>query len=67
MRRLKKAAYVVWQRSRTAEDETTYRPRNRDAKRAVVITKLSALDTWCENLNTAEGRRKMFAIAKQLQ
>ena len=63
----KKAAYVEWQRSGTAEDEATYRARNKDAKRAVAIAKQSALDTLSENLQTTEGRRKMFAIAKQLK
>ena len=41
--------------------------KNREAKRAVAHAKREALETWCENLNTAEGKRKMFAMAKQLK
>ena len=63
----KKAAFKIWQRSRTAEAESTYRTRKREAKRAVAIAKREALDRWCENLHSAEGRRKMFAMAKQLR
>ena len=33
----------------------------------MAIAKRKALDEWCENINTAEGRRKMFAMAKQLR
>ena len=63
----KKAAFKKWQHSRTAEDESIYRASKRKAKRAVAIAKQQALDTWCENLHSAEGRRKMFAMAKQLR
>ena len=65
--RLKKEAYKVWHGCRTTEDKSIYRARKRDAERSVVIAKQRALDEWCENLNTAEGRRKMFAMAKQLR
>ena len=62
----KKVAFKIWQHSRTADDERIYRERKREAKRAVAIAKQQALDSWCENLHSAEGRRKMFAMAKQL-
>ena len=63
----KKAAFKRWQRSRTAEDESLYREIKRETKRIVAIAKQQALDSWCENLHSAEGRRKMFAMAKQLR
>ena len=65
--KLKKEAFKAWQRSGTSEDEIRYRARKKAAKKAVAIARRRALDEWCENLNTAEGRRKMFAMAKQLR
>ena len=64
---LEKEAYKVWQGSRTSENKSIYRARKRDTKRYVAIAKQRALDEQCENLNTAGGRRKLFAMAKQLR
>ena len=65
--RLKKETYKAWQRSGSPEDEIIYRARKKDAKKSVAIGKEKALDKWSENLDTAEGRRKMFAMANQLR
>ena len=63
----KKAAFKTWQRSGTLQDRQIYREKNREAKRAVAHAKMEALDDWCENLDSAEGKKKMYAMAKQLQ
>ena len=63
----KKEAFKTWQRSRLEEDRMAYRVKNREAKRAVAQAKREALDSWCENLDSPEGKKKMFAMAKQLK
>ena len=63
----KKAAFRTWQRSLTLQDRETYRQKNREAKRAVAQAMREALDVWCENLDSAEGKKKMYAMAKQLK
>ena len=63
----KKAAFKIWQRSNSSEDRELYRDKNREAKRAVALAKRQALDEWCGNLDSAEGKKKMFAMAKQLK
>ena len=44
-----------------------YKAKNREAKRTVNQARREALDAWCENLDSAEGKKKMFAMAKQLK
>ena len=63
----KKVAFKSWQATKTQDDKEIYRMRNREAKRAVAHAKRVALDAWCEDLNSAEGKRKMFAMAKQMK
>ena len=63
----KKVAFKIWQRTKELQDRRAYMIKNREAKRAVARAKSEALETWCENLNSTEGKRKMFAMAKQLK
>ena len=56
-----------WQRSRCELDREKYKLRKREAKRVVAQSKVDSLDAWCEELRYATGRRKMFAIAKQMK
>ena len=44
-----------------------YRAKKRKAKRVVAQAKREALETWCENLDSIEGKKKIFAMAKQLK
>ena len=53
--------------TRKKEDRVSYRVNNREAKRAVARARKEALDEWYENLDPPEGKKKMFAMAKQLQ
>ena len=64
---IKKVAFKTWQRSRELQDKEVYLARKREAKRVVASAKREALDTWCENLNSTEGKKKMFAMAKQMK
>ena len=63
----KKAAYKIWQRSGQQEDRETYGVKRNEARRAVARAKQNAIEVWCENLDTAECRRKMFVMAKQMR
>ena len=62
-----KAAYKIWRTSGQQEDRETYGVKMNEARRAVARAKQDAIEMWCENWDTAEGRRKMFAMAKQMR
>ncbi len=53
----KRDAYKKWQRERT----------ERITKRAVAVAKGMAWTEWSQNINTAEGKWKMFKMAKQMK
>ena len=59
----KKSAFKQWQRSRCELDREEYKLR----KRVVAQSKADSLDARCEELRFAAGRRKMFAMAKQMR
>ena len=63
----KKVAYIRWQRTRMEVDRETYQDRKRVARKEIAIAKRGAWEEWSKNLNTAEGRGKMFRVAKQMR
>ena len=63
----KKVAFKVWQRSRNATDRVLYREKCRNAKRSVAVAKQEAWQEWSTQLNSAEGRNKMFRMAAQMR
>ena len=63
----KKETYRSWQRERTEENRRVYRQKARAAKRAVAAAKERAWAEWSVNIETAEGKQKMFKIAKQMR
>ena len=65
--REKKVAYKRWQPTGAEEDRETFKDRKRVARREVAREKSEAWAEWSRNLNTAEGRGKMFRIAKQMR
>ena len=63
----KKEAYKVWQGERTEDSKRSYREKKSRARREVAVAKRQAWEQWSQNINTAEGRKKMFRIAKQVK
>ena len=61
----KKVAYKIWQNNKCQATKDSYVIKKNNARRAVSKAKRDALDVWCEDLGTTEGKRKMFAMAKQ--
>ena len=49
------------------EDGETFKDRKRVARREIAIAKRGVWEEWSRSLNTAEGRGKMFRIAKQMR
>ncbi len=63
----KRDAYKRWQRERTEGNKGRYKEKSRLAKRAVAVAKGRAWTEWCQNIDTAEGKQKMFKMAKQMK
>ena len=63
----KKKAFNQWQRNRTEEKKEIYREKKRIVKREIAVAKEAAWREWCREINTAEGRLKMFKIADQMK
>ena len=63
----KKQAFKVWQRTKLNSDKEIYQTRKREARRCVYLARRRAWTEWSENLNTAEGRNKMFRVASQMK
>ena len=63
----KKRAFKVWQRTRNNTDKEVYQARKREARRCVWEAKRRMWEQWSENLNTMEGRNKMFRVAAQMR
>ena len=60
----KKVAKKIWETSGRQEDRDIYRQANKAAKKAVAMNKALAMNELYEELETPEGERKMFRIAK---
>ena len=60
----KKVAKKIWETSRRQEDRDIYRQANKAAKKAVATNKALAMNELYEELETPEGERKIFRIAK---
>ena len=63
----KKVAYKRWQREGTEVARRDYKSSRNRAKREVARAKENAWSEWSQNINTSEGRQKMFRVAKQLK
>ena len=63
----KKAAFKKWQNEKTEENKAVYREKSKQAKRAVAIAQSQAWEEWCQDIRTAEGRQKMFRLARQMK
>ena len=63
----KKVAYKMWQQTGVEEDRETFKDRKRVARREIAIAKREAWEKWSRNMNSPEGRGKMFRIAKQMR
>ena len=60
----KKVAKKIWETSRRQGDKDRYREANKAAKKAVAMNKALAMNELYEELETPEGERKIFRIAK---
>ena len=60
----KKVANKIWDASRRQEDKDRHRQANKAAKKAVATTNALAMNELYEDLETPEGERKIFRIAK---
>ena len=63
----KHLAFKKWQRTGRPEDKRTYKIKNNQVKHAVRRAKRAAWVQWSVDLNTVEGKRKMFKMAKQIR
>ena len=63
----KQMAYKTWQRSSLEADKRRYQACNNRVKKEVAKAKVAASRTWSEDLDTEEGRQKMFKVAKQMR
>ena len=64
MIKAKTVAKKIWETSRRQEDKVIYRQANKAAKKAVETNKALAMNELYEELETPEGERKIFRIAK---
>ena len=63
----KKLAYKVWQGSLLEADKHRYRVINNRVKKEVQKAKDAAWRSWSGDLNTDDGRNKMFKLAQQMK
>ena len=63
----KRRAYKAWQASLLESDKQLYRIVNNRVKKEVAKAKEVAWRSWSDELNTAEGRNKMFKLAQQMR
>ncbi len=63
----KKITFKKWQRTRCEIDRNIYLEKKREVKRQVAASKRRAWEEWSRDLNTSEGKNKMFRIAKQMK
>ena len=64
MTKAKKLAKKIWETSRRQEAKYRYRQANKAAKKAVATNKALAMKELCKELETPDGERKIFRIAK---
>nr|CDJ88558.1 endonuclease-reverse transcriptase HmRTE-e01 [Haemonchus contortus] len=62
--RQKKSAYKRWQKTRAPEDLAAYRTSKRLAKAAVTKAKNTEMDALYEKLDSREGEKFVFRLAK---
>ena len=62
--RAKKEAKKKWETSGRHEERNIYRQANKAAKKEVAISKAHAMDEVFNELETPEGERKIYRIAK---
>ena len=67
MTRLKKEAKKRYEQTRDERDRDAYRSLNRETKKMVAIAKSDAYDQLYTELDTKEGKGKIFRLAKQRQ
>ena len=60
----KKVAKKIWETSRRQEDKDIYRQANKTAKKAVATNKALGMNELYDALETTEGERNIFSIAK---
>jgi len=61
----KKQALKKWKQSKRAEDKELYFEAKRKAKKAVAVARREAYEELYEKLNTREGMKMVYKIAKQ--
>ena len=61
----KKEAFKNWQREGTDQLKEVYKEKKKEAKRAVAKAKEEGYKKWYENLDTREGEKTIYRIAKQ--
>ena len=59
--------YKEWQRSKSNRDKEFYLERKREARRCVAEAKKQAWVERNKNLNTVEGRNKIFRLVSQMK
>ena len=63
----KKIAFKTWKESEKEEDRELYRTANKETKKAVTEAKLAATQDWYDKLDTREGEKAIYRIAKKRQ
>ena len=63
----KKAAFNTWQRSGQEVHKQIYRNMNKITKKAVSTARVNATRACCGELSTAEGKMKVYKMAKQMK
>ncbi|GFS15628.1 endonuclease-reverse transcriptase HmRTE-e01 [Elysia marginata] len=61
----KKEAFKNWQREGTDQLKELYKEKKKEAERAVAKAKKEGYKEWYENLDTREGEKTIYKIAKQ--
>ena len=61
----KKEAFKNWQREGTDQLKEVYKEKKKEAKRAVAKAKEEGYKEWYENLDSREGEKTIYMIAKQ--
>ena len=60
----KKESKKQWERTQLDEDRRVYRERNKEAKRAVAQARAEAYQEMYDNLESREGQKKIYSLAK---
>jgi len=65
MIKIKKQRFKEWQKNGNDENKEAYKQAKREAKIAVAKAKTDAWKEWYENLESKEGERTIYRIARQ--